>query len=221
MKRQLIINIGLILTLTSCAVFNSDLRYKPNSIDEYYFPLLSAEFTRRQNDCIEKKEFPCNFPEPNDSLSDFVNEWYSKHLKSMKEPVLYKLQNEDKKIIRFTHLGTWSNPFSYRIENSNGQITLTYSKTKGLGGYDAGRRIEHEQKIIKSETWENIMEKIDSVNFWNIGTHDPNMILDGAEWILEVLIDGKYHFVTRNSPENYGGKEYAELCKLVMNADKQ
>jgi hypothetical protein len=102
----------------------------------------------------------------------------------MKEPILYKLQNDDKKIIRFTHLGTWSNPFSYRIENSNGQITLTYSKTKGLGGYDAGRRIKHEQKILKSETWEKILEKINSVNFWSIETHDPNMILDGEESII-------------------------------------
>jgi hypothetical protein len=219
-KQQLIIYIGLILTMISCSVFNADLRYKPNSTDEYYFPLLSAEFTNRQNDCIEKKKFPCNFPKPNDTLDEFLNQWYSRHLKSMKELILYKLQKDNKKIIRFTHLGTWSNPYSYRIENSNGQITLTYSKTKGLGGYGAGRRIKYEQKIIKSETWEKILEKINSANFWSIETHDPNMILDGEEWILEVLIDGKYHFVTRNSPENFGGKEYSELCKIVMNADK-
>lgn len=214
------------MALTSCAVIKDDSRYLPNSIDEYYFPLLSAEFTKRKNDCIEKEQFPCNFPEPNDTLSDSENRWYSKHLKSMKEPILYKLRNEDKKIIRFTCLGMWSNPFSYRIEKSNEQITVTYSKTKGLGGYYAGRRIKHKQKIIKSENWENIMAKIDSVNFWNIETHDPHIVLDGEEWILEVLIDGKYHFVTRNSPEDsfYGGKEsaeYAELCKLVINANKQ
>lgn len=209
------------MTLTGCALFNPDIRYKPKSAEEYYFPSLSAEFTKRQKECIEKKQFPCNFPEPNDSLSDFVNQWYSKHLKSLKEPILYKMRNENKSIIRFTHLGTWSNPFSYRIENNNGQITLTHSKTNGLGGYDAGRRTKYEQKIIKSETWDKISEKIDSVDFWNIETHDPNMVLDGAEWILEVMIDGRYHFVTRNSPENNGGQAYAELCKLVMNANKQ
>jgi hypothetical protein len=207
--------------MTSCSMFNVDSRDKPNSTNEYYFPSLSAEFTKRQNDCIHKKEFPCNFPEPNDTLNKFVNQWYSKHLKSMKEPILYKLKNEDKKTIRFTHLGTWSNPVSYRIENSNGQITLTYCKTKGLGGYDAGRRIKHEQKIIKSETWNKILEKIDSVKFWSIETHDPNIALDGEEWILEVLIDRQYHFVTRNSPENYGAQEYAELCKLVLNTYKE
>lgn len=221
MRRQIIIYIGLILTFTSCTLFNADLRYKPNSADEFYFPSLSEEFTKKQNDCIEKKEFPCNFLEPNDTLNDLVNQWYSKHLKSLKEPILYKLKNENKKIIRFTHLGTWSNPFSYRIENSNGQITLTYNKTKGLGGYQAGRRIKHEQKFIKPEIWGNILQKIDSERFWDIATHDPNMILDGEEWILEVLIDGKYHFVTRNSPDAYDGKGYAELCKLVMNAIKE
>lgn len=47
------------------------------------------------------------------------------------------------------------------------------------------------------------------------------MIFDGEEWILEVLIDGKYHFVTRNSPDIYDGREYAELCKLVINASKE
>ena len=31
------------------------------------------------------------------------------------------------------------------------------------------------------------------------------MILDGEEWILEALIDGKYHFVTRTSPDSYDG----------------
>ena len=221
MRRQLIIFIGLILTLTGCALFKPDLRYKPESADEYYFPSFSAEFIKRQNDCMEKKEFPCNFPKPNDSLCDFVNTWYSKHLRSMKEPILYKMRNENKEIVRFTLLGTWSNPFSYRIENSDGEITLTYNKTKGLGGYSAGRRIKHDQKILKFETWEILLEKIDSIDFWNIDTHDPNMILDGEEWILEVLIDGKYHFVTRNSPDIYDGQEYSELCKLVMNANKQ
>jgi hypothetical protein len=27
--------------------------------------------------------------------------------------------------------------------------------------------------------------------------------------------------VTRNSPENYGAQEYAELCKLVLNTYKE
>lgn len=207
------------MTLTSCVLFN-DLYYTPKKSNNYYFPLESIEFSKRKHDCIEKKEFPCNFNKPNDTLTEFVNQWYSKHLKSMKEPILYKLRNENKKIIRFTHLGTWSNPFSYKIENNNGQITVTYNITKGLGGYNAGRRIKHEQKIITQKKWNVVLQKIDNINFWNITTHDPNMILDGEEWILEVLINKKYHFVTRNSPF-YDNVKYTELCKLIMNAMKE
>ena len=97
-------------------------------------------------------------------------------------------------------------------------MKITYNQTRGLGGYKAGRRIKHKTKEIKLEKWEQIIEKVDNIDFWNIETHDPNMILDGAEWILEILIDEKYHLVTRNSPEVYDGKEYADLCEMIVNS---
>lgn len=217
MKLLAVICISISLSLASCALFNPDKFYEPKSADEFYFPALSGEYIKRKNACIQEKKFPCNLLEPNDSLDEFVNRWYSKHLKSLKEPILYKLYNEDKDIIRFTNLGTWSNPFSYRIENNNGQITGIYNLTDGQGGYKAGNRIEHKEKTLNKDSWEQLLLKINSVGFWKIRTHDPNMILDGEEWILEILIDGKYHVVTRNSPDNYDGKQYAELCKLVIN----
>lgn len=200
--------------MTSCSLFNTNLRYEPKSSEEFYFPLLSNEFKKVKADCIAKKEFPCDIPEPNDTLSDFVNNWYSKHLKSLKEPILYKKKEEGVNIIRFTHLGTWSNPFSYRIENSKGIIIGTYNKTKGLGGYNAGRRIKHEQKTVTHDEWNQIVKKIESVDFWNIQTHDVNLYLDGEEWILEVVIEGKYHFISRNSPDNYN--DYTQLCTLII-----
>jgi|GEM_PF-1601427 len=216
MKTKAITYIGILFTLTSCVLFKPDLRYEPKTADEYYFPSLSDDFKKAQSECIEQKNFPCDFPEPNDSLSDFVNTWYSKHLISLKEPRLYNQRNKDLKIIRFTHLGTWSNPYSYRIEKQNENVIGIFNKTNGLGGYEAGHRIKNKEKDLNKEKWNNIIAKVDSIDFWNIQTHDPNMILDGAEWILEILIDDKYHFVTRNSPDVYDGKEYADLCKLII-----
>ena len=215
MKPRITIYILIILIFSACGIFNPDLRYQPKDSNEYYFPPISSAFKERQAECMRLENFPCNFAEPNDTLSDFVNGWYSKHLISLKEPILYNQVDTGKKVVRFTHLGTWSQPYSIRIENSDGKITGTYNKTKGLGGYDAGRRIKHEEKILKIENWNSMLSKIND-GFWSIPTHDPNMILDGEEWILEVLIDEKYHVVTRNSPEIYDGKNYAELCKEVM-----
>ena len=205
------------MTISSCGLFNPDVRFQPKSTNEYYFPPISSDFKNKREECIRLENFPCNFNEPNDTLSDFVNEWYSKHLISLKEPILYNQIGKGKNVIRFTHLGTWSKPYSYRIEKQNAEITGTYNKTKGLGGYEAGRRIKHEEKELKISDWNSLIKKIDST-FWKIQTHDPNMILDGEEWILEVLIDNKYHVVSRNSPDVYDGKKYAELCKSVIKA---
>jgi hypothetical protein len=211
-----VIFIGTFFILIGWAVSSPYIQDAPKAGNEYYFPSVSDEFKKAKAECIEQKKFPCNFPEPNDSLSDFVNEWYSKHLSTLKESILYTQTNKELKIIRFTHLGTWSSPYSCKIENNAGAITGTYSKTNGRGGYETGHRVKHEQKELNQEKWNQIIAKIDSVDYWNIQTHDSNLVLDGAEWILEVLIDDKYHFVTRNSPDAYEGKEYAELCELVM-----
>lgn len=221
MKTKTPLYIGLLFILTGCALLNPDLRYEPKTSDEYYFPSLSEKFNKAQSDCIAQKKFPCDFSKPNDSLSDNVNSWYSKHLNSLKEPIIYNQTNKGLKIIRFTHLGTWSNPKSFRIENKNGDITGTYNRTKGLGGYQAGRRVEHEQKKLSQSNWNRIVSEIESGGYWSIDTHDPNMILEGEEWILEVLIEDKYHVVTRNSPDVYDRKDYADLCKLVVDLCKE
>ncbi|TYP69904.1 hypothetical protein [Aquimarina intermedia] len=215
MKPRIIFYISLIFIISGCGIFNPSLKYQPKISDEYYFPPISTEFKERQAECMRLENFPCDYAKPNDTLGNFVNEWYSTHLKSLKEPILYNQVDNGKMIVRFTHLGTWSQPYSFRIENSNGKITGTYNRTKGLGGYDAGRRIKHEEKELNISDWNLLINKIDKT-FWEIQTHDPNMILDGEEWILEVLIDEKYHVVTRNSPDVYDGKNYAELCKEVM-----
>lgn len=219
MKKKGIVLIGFIMIMTSCSLFNANLRYEPKSSEDFYFPSLSDEFKKNKADCIAKKEFPCDIPEPNDTLSDFVNNWYSKHLKSLKEPILHRNEYSEMQIIRFTHLGTWLNPFSCRIENNKGIIIGTYNKTKGLGGYNAGRRIKHVQKNVTQDEWNQIINKIDNVNFWNIKTHDDSLFLDGEEWILEVTIEGKYHFVTRNSPDSHG--DYAQLCAFIIKTFKK
>lgn len=151
---------------------------------------------------------------PNDSLSLFNNKWYSEHLNSLKEPILKKSYSN---YIRYTNLGTWEKPFTYRIENENGKITFNYKSTNGLGGYYTGKLIKHLKKDLSLKKWNVILQKINEIDFWNIPTQDPKIINDGAEWILEVSINGKYHLVTRNSPNFYDDKKYAELCELISN----
>ncbi len=142
-----------IFILMSCSTYLADIRYNDNSLDDYYFPLFSAEYIKREQDCIEKKQFPCNVNQPQDSIDEFQNQWFSKHLKSLKEPILYNLKDDQKNVIRFTHLGTWSKPFSYSIEKIENEIILIYNKTNGLGGYRVGHRIKHRKKRLSQNSW--------------------------------------------------------------------
>jgi len=212
-----IIVILILLSISNCVVVNPDFRYKAIAENEFIFPMHSAEYTNSLEDCLRLEKKPCNYPKPQDSLDEFTNTWYSKHLVSLKEFKIYDQKGKGLKMIRFTELGTWSNPFSYKFENNNGIISGTYSKSNGLGGYQAGRRIMFTEIELNQNDWNQIETKIENVRFWQIPTHDPNLVLDGAEWILEILWDDKYHFVTRNSPDVYDGKPYAELCELIIN----
>lgn len=102
------------------------------------------------------------------------------------------------------------------MEQEGGKTSIAYNKTNGQGGYEAGVRVEQKTKKIDKEKWDIVVSKLDSINFWIIETHDKNMIFDGVEWIFEAFINGRYHFVTRNSPDHYDGKDYAELCNLIV-----
>ena len=201
--------------LVSCRTMSPDLLYKSGA-GKLYFPTYDEESVKYHTDNYGSRIIGMASIKPDDSLSRFVNNWYSKHLYSMREPVLYNKTDKKINIIRFTHLGTWGKPYSYRIEQSESDISITYNKTNGSGGYHTGKIIEHGTKKIDVEKWNMVISKMQSLDFWNVGTHDENMILDGEEWIFEAVINGRYHFITRNSPDVYDGKEYAELCNLIV-----
>ena len=133
----------------------------------------------------------------------------------MNAQILFNKTDKQLKIFRYTNLGTWSNPISYQIELKDSIVSITYKRTKGLGGYKAGRLIKNKRKTLKFQDWEALLSKVDSTNFWTIPTHDTNMVLDGAEWILEGLYEKDYHIVTRNSPDYNEGKDYASLCNFI------
>lgn len=103
------------------------------------------------------------------------------------------------------------------MENVGNQITITYSESDGLGGYQTGKLVKNSTKKINRSKWDATISKAKQISFWDMKTHGSNLVLDGEEWILEILIDGKYHLVTRNSPQDSDDKEFAKLCNLLIN----
>lgn len=166
-----------------------------------------------------KSYFPFGLGLKELSESPFRNGWYYRHLKSMNEPILYDKTDKNLKVFRFTNLGTFSNPFTIRVELIDSIVIFNYKLTDGEGGYAIGKVIKNIQEKLLITDWNKLFAKVESIHFWDMHSYrsfDPNGVINsGTEWIFEGLIGGKYHFVTRNTPDSYGEKEFVSLCNLM------
>jgi hypothetical protein len=192
-KSILIISFLLLAELNG---FGQDSKqFKNVKKDSFYFP-IKTELVKG---------------DVNAKLDTFMNKWYSEFLYSLKEPILMTLNSKKIEVYRYTNLGTWSNPYSYRVEKKDSLIKITKKRTNGQGGYECGRLVEDKTKNINAKVWEELINRIESIDFWKLNTHGERG-LDGSEWILEGYKDGKYHFISRWSPDSYGDKKIVETC---------
>ncbi len=166
---------------------------------QYYFPISSKDADPGEN-----------------QLDTFKNEWYSKHLTALQEPILKDIQKANIEIYRYTNLGTWSNPYSYRVEKDGKNISITKKRTNGQGGYHSGHLVEEETKAITNTERNTLQEKLNETVFWQMPTHEQSFGLDGEEWIVEGYKDKQYHFVTRWTPNYDGTNPYVELCEFFV-----
>lgn len=136
--------------------------------------------------------------------------WYSKHLKALEEPVLS--DTLPTKIFRFTWLRTFHNPIVIGIENLNDSISLYWKVSDRAGGYEPGKIIEHERKLLTQNEWNAFTIEINGLNYWNLPSAYHGLSgKDGAQWILEGKELGKYHVVDR-----WLGREIEELCLELL-----
>jgi hypothetical protein len=156
-------------------------------------------------------------------------QWYSEHLRALKESSLWdSSKNQKLQSYRFLWLRTFDHPISVRLDvQQDGTSLLTRKITNGQGGYKPGKLVVNKsRKLTKDETaW--FLERVEEVGFWKLASFEkayeigPNgeklelIGVDGAEWIVEGVKDGKYHVVDRWSPE----KGPVRILGIVMLVD--
>lgn len=140
---------------------------------------------------------------------------YSEHLQALKEPSLWDLsKNQKLQSYRFLWLRTFHHPISVRLDVQQDRTSLLTTKiTSGHGGYEPGKLVvTKSRKLTKDQTtW--FLDRIEELGFWKLASFEkpyeigpngekvPLIGLDGAQWIVEGVKDGKYHVVDRWSPE--------------------
>jgi hypothetical protein len=129
---------------------------------------------------------------------------YSKPLTEIGQPLLCSQPvPAGKEWYRFIWVPTFEHPAFLRVDvDSDGEgILLTYVWS-GEGGYAWGKSVKKARKLTSDEEW-NLFETLTDIGFWTLPSkveRPPNVvILDGTEWLIEGVKDGKCHVVTRYS----------------------
>ncbi len=138
-------------------------------------------------------------------IDDFTGEWYGKQLKALEEPSIYRQSNnKNLKIFRFTWLRTFHKPIAIRIIIKQDNSGILYAKiASGAGGYVPGKLEKSIEKKLDNSDVTDFLTMIEKESFWNIPTVEETdeYGLDGAQWIVEGLLNGNYHVVDWWSPE--------------------
>lgn len=148
----------------------------------------------------EEAYFPASSP--------YVDYPFSSHagaLQLMNEPSLWK-PSIDRAVhaYRFTWLRTFHNPLAVRVNiEESGKGTLTATVLTGQGGFKYGEIQEQKPIELGSEDMVSLVSGFQKSEYWELPTLDPDadLGLDGSEWLLEAVHEGKYHAVSRWSPD--------------------
>jgi hypothetical protein len=84
--------------------------------------------------------------------------------------------------------------------NADGTSQLISKMTSGAGGYEPGQLVLNSKTLLTKVQTDSFLGKIKEHQFWQLAAKREPGGLDGAQWILEGVKEGKYHIVDRWSP---------------------
>jgi hypothetical protein len=196
----------------SCHTATDGTSHSDNKFDTLPLPIDSATFYFKT-----KANWQDN---TQDALDTFVNQWYSKMLFTLKEPVLRNYQG-DKEIYRFTWLRTFHHPVSVRLEKQGDIIKLFSKVCNGAGGYEPGQLIFDTTLNISADNYKSLTQKVDNIDFWNLKTEQRDEAgEDGSEWIIEAVRNNKYHMVTRWTPSERRQGNFRSVGEYLISLSK-
>tara|TARA_B100000678_G_scaffold155273_1_gene129744 strand:+ start:731 stop:1420 length:690 start_codon:yes stop_codon:yes gene_type:complete len=156
----------------------------------------------------------CGFPAiKNPSLLDEnSSNWYTSHLKAADERPLPQLAaaGPEQLHVRFLWLRSFDHPMVVRIdEQANGGAVIEAKRLSGAGGYEPGEIAELMNRELTRMEFREFKAVFGRSRLAEEPTANCDMGADGAQWILEVVADGKYAFYERWTPEDEAVRDVA------------
>lgn len=138
-------------------------------------------------------------------LSDFTSQWYSSQLKAAGERALVDVAAAapGKIHVRFTWLRSFHRPVFVRIdEQPDGTARIEARLLSGAGGYEPGKIAKRVSRDLAASEWTAFKAELDRSDLPSEPPGNCDLGLDGAQWVLETVTDGRYAFFERWSPDD-------------------
>ncbi|MFO6447805.1 hypothetical protein ACLBKU_11720 [Erythrobacter sp. NE805] len=151
-------------------------------------------------------------------LDDFTNRWYSSHLKAAGEQSLINAARAAPQNVhlRFTWLRSFHRPIVVRIdEQPDGTATIEAKMLSGAGGYDPGKIAKRVSRDLTPSEWSAIKDRLGRGELQSEPAGHCDLGMDGAQWIVELVEDGRYAFFERWSPDG-GAVRDTGLAMLAL-----
>jgi hypothetical protein len=147
---------------------------------------------------------------------DQLVDWYSKHLRAMREPSLLSRPDDGVEIYRLTWLRTFQNPMIFRLQVDRfGGAQMIVKESDGSGGYETGVIVRDTSVNLESAVVTSLKNDLNRVAFWSMPAALGELQLDGSRWVLEGSRGGFFHVVARSSPLDSAFKNWCvSLMKL-------
>ena len=142
-------------------------------------------------------------------------EWFSRHLRALGEQPLLSSEGT---AYRLLWLRSFHHPIAVRLDvNKDGSGQLHVKMTNGQGGYKPEELVEDRSFAVGRKQVAAFQAKIRKADFWHLATQEEEpegvIRLDGAQWMLEGIDDGRYHLVDRWGPER---GPYRAACLFLL-----
>jgi hypothetical protein len=130
--------------------------------------------------------------------ADFQLRWFSADMYALGETPLWPASTEHETIYRLTYLPAFSGPSVITLRLSPGGEGRIAIKT--IDGDREVTKIDDASSVTRDQLAQ-FFSLLDRAHFWETPTELPTHGKDGAEWIMEGVMDGTYRTVVRWCPD--------------------
>jgi len=139
--------------------------------------------------------------------------WFSEFLFALKEPLLFNTSTLSE-TYRFTWLRTFHHPVVIRLEKIDNEYWVYWKVGSGAGGYYPGEIKKNKKRKVKKQDWDEFMELLSILDYWNVQKKGGLPSSDGARWILEGSTPQKYKEMDAKSPKS--SNPFYNVCNYLI-----